>query len=115
MPVLIRPEALADAPAIFGVTEAAFRTAAQSAGTEQFIVSALRRAGALAVSLLAELDGSVIGHVAVSPVTVSDGSPGWYGLGPISVLPPEYFRAVSFGPPLPRGLANFHEGFAATS
>jgi len=87
MPVQIRPESPADAPAIFAVTEAAFRTAAHSAGTEQFIVNALRRAGALAISLAAELDGSVIGHVAVSPVTVSDGAPGWYGLGPISVLP----------------------------
>lgn len=87
MPVLIRPETPADCPAIFAVTETAFRTAAHSAGTEQFIVNALRRAGALTVSLVAELDGSVIGHVAVSPVTVSDGADGWYGLGPISVLP----------------------------
>lgn len=87
MPVLIRPESPADVPAIFAVTEAAFRTAAHSAGTEQFIVNALRRAGALWVSLVAELDGSLIGHVAVSPVTVSDGAAGWYGLGPVSVLP----------------------------
>lgn len=29
----------------------------------------------------------VVGHIAFSPVTISDGSPGWYGLGPISVLP----------------------------
>ena len=62
-------------------------TAAHSAGTEQFIVNALRRSGALAVSLVAESDGRVIGHVAVSPVTVSDGAAGWYGLGPISVSP----------------------------
>jgi putative acetyltransferase len=87
MPVLIRPESPADAPAIFAVTEAAFRTAAHSAGTEQFIVHALRRAGALTVSLVVELDGDLIGHVAVSPVAVSDGATGWYGLGPISVLP----------------------------
>ena len=75
-------------PIIFAVTEAAFRTAAHSAGTEQIIVDALRRAGALTVSLVAESDGDVIGHVAVSPVTVSGGEPGWYGLGPISVSPP---------------------------
>jgi predicted N-acetyltransferase YhbS len=87
MPVVIRPETPADIPAIFAVTEAAFRTAAHSAGTEQFIVNALRGAGALAVSLVAEVDGAVVGHVAVSPVSVSDGSTGWYGLGPISVLP----------------------------
>ena len=87
MPVLIRPETPADIPAIFALTEAAFRTAAHSAGTEQFVVNALRRSGALAVSLVAELDGRVIGHVAVSPVTVSDGASSWYGLGPISVSP----------------------------
>lgn len=29
----------------------------------------------------------IVGHVAFSPVTVSDGSAGWYGLGPISVDP----------------------------
>jgi putative acetyltransferase len=44
-------------------------------------------AGALSVSLVAEAEGNVLGHVAVSPVTISDGTPGWYGLGPISVLP----------------------------
>jgi putative acetyltransferase len=34
------------------------------------------------------IDGKkVVGHIAFSPVTISDGSPGWYGLGPISVLP----------------------------
>lgn len=87
MPVLIRPEVPTDIPPIFALTEAAFRTAAHSAGTEQFIVNALRRSGALSVSLVAESAGKVIGHVAVSPVAVSDGATGWYGLGPISVLP----------------------------
>jgi len=41
----------------------------------------------LTLSLVAELDGRVVGHVAVSPVTISDGSAGWFGLGPISVAP----------------------------
>ena len=36
---------------------------------------------------ISELDGRVIGHIAFSPVTVSDGTPDWYGLGPVSVLP----------------------------
>ena len=36
---------------------------------------------------MAELDGEVVGHVALSPVSISDGSAGWYGLGPISVKP----------------------------
>jgi len=32
-----------------------------------------------------------VGHIAFSPVTISDGSSDWYGLGPVSVLP-EYQR-----------------------
>jgi len=41
----------------------------------------------LTISLVAEIDGQVVGHIAFSPVTISDGSIGWYGLGPVSVLP----------------------------
>ena len=52
---------------------------------------ALRAAEALTVSLVAELDGRVIGHIAFSPVAISDGTQDWYGLGPVSVLP-EYQR-----------------------
>ena len=46
----------------------------------------VRAAKALTVSLVAETDGRVIGHIAFSPVTISDGTPNWYGLGPVSVL-----------------------------
>ncbi|WP_401743023.1 GNAT family N-acetyltransferase [Stenotrophomonas geniculata] len=83
----IRAEAIDDHATLHALTEAAFRDAAHSSHTEQFIVAALRARGELSVSLVAEMDGKVIGHVAVSPVTISDGSTGWFGLGPISVLP----------------------------
>jgi putative acetyltransferase len=33
----------------------------------------------------------VVGHIAFSPVNISDGTSDWYGLGPVSVLP-EYQR-----------------------
>ena len=36
---------------------------------------------------VAEVGGRVVGHVAISPVTISEGSGNCYGLGPISVLP----------------------------
>ncbi len=85
--VVIRNETGADASAITEVTGAAFKTLEISHHTEQFIVAALRAAGALAVSLVAELDGRVVGHIAFSPVTLSDGTRDWYGLGPVSVLP----------------------------
>jgi putative acetyltransferase len=85
--LLIRPETPADVDAIAAVTEAAFRTLAISSHTEQFIVAALRAAHALTISLVAEIGGRVVGHIAFSSVTISDGSPEWYGLGPVSVLP----------------------------
>lgn len=85
--ILIRSETDADVGAIGEVTIAAFETLDISNHTEQFIVEALRSAKALAVSLVAELDGRVIGHVAFSLVTISDGTRDWYGLGPVSVLP----------------------------
>jgi putative acetyltransferase len=85
--VQIRSETSADISAIAEVTIAAFKTLAISNHTEQFIIAALRTANALTVSLVAVMDGRVVGHIAFSPVTISDGSPKWYGLGPVSVLP----------------------------
>ena len=85
--ILIRDEAGNDAKVIAEVTVAAFDSLEISNHTEQFIVEALRSAGALTVSLVAEVDGHVVGHIAFSPVTISDGSNNWYGLGPVSVLP----------------------------
>lgn len=92
--ITIRPESAADVAAIEAVTVTAFASAPHTAGTEQFIVAALRHAEALAVSLVAEIDGEVVGHVAVSPVTLSDGSADWFGLGPISVSPAHQDRGI---------------------
>jgi putative acetyltransferase len=88
---VIRNETNADFDTITEVTIAAFKTLEISNHTEQFIIEALRAAKALTVSLVAEVDGRVIGHIAFSPVNISDGTRNWYGLGPISVLP-EYQR-----------------------
>lgn len=87
MPLQIREEVPADVPSIEAVTVAAFLHAPHTSHTEQHIVNALRCAGALTISLVAELDGALVGHVALSPVSISDGSAHWFGLGPISVLP----------------------------
>ncbi len=85
--IVVRDETDADVDAINEVTVAAFKTLEISNHTEQFIIEALRAAKALTVSLVAEVDGRVIGHIAFSPVTISDGTRNWYGLGPVSVLP----------------------------
>lgn len=89
--ICIRDEAAADSALIGQVTEAAFESLQISSHTEQFIIEALRAADALSVSLVAEMEGRVVGHIAFSPVCISDGTEGWYGLGPVSVLP-EYQR-----------------------
>jgi putative acetyltransferase len=85
--MIIRNELESDFEAISALTKAAFENNPHSNHTEQYIVNALRSANALTVSLVAEVDGKVVGHIAFSPVTISDGSPNWYGLGPVSVLP----------------------------
>jgi putative acetyltransferase len=85
--IIIRTETTADFDAIAEVTRAAFETLEISNHTEQYIIAALRAAKALTVSLVAELEGRVVGHAAFSPVTISDGTQDWYGLGPVSVLP----------------------------
>jgi putative acetyltransferase len=89
--IVIRAETAGDVDAITDVTIAAFKTLEISNQTEQFIIEALRAAKALTVSLVADVDGRVIGHIAFSPLTISDGTRNWYGLGPVSVLP-EYQR-----------------------
>ncbi|WP_337288841.1 N-acetyltransferase [Candidatus Methylomirabilis sp.] len=100
--IVIRSETDADATAITEVTVAAFKTLEISNHTEQFIIAALRAAKALTMSLVAEEDGRVIGHIAFSPVTMSDGTRNWYGLGPVSVLPAYQRQGI--------GKALIHEG-----
>jgi putative acetyltransferase len=85
--MIIRKETPSDVEAITHVTIAAFKTLPISNHTEQFIIKALRAAGALTLSLVAEIDGRIVGHIAFSPVVISDGTKDWYGLGPVSVLP----------------------------
>jgi len=92
--IVVRGETDADVNAITEVTVAAFKTLPISKHTEQFIIEALRAANALTVSLVAEVDGRVVGHIAFSPVTITDGSANWYGLGPVSVLPGYQRRGI---------------------
>jgi putative acetyltransferase len=85
--ILIRDEKNTDFAIIFEITIEAFKSMEISNHTEQFIIEALRSAKALTVSLVAEVNGLVVGHIAFSPVIMSDGTKDWYGLGPVSVHP----------------------------
>lgn len=90
----IRAERAEDAPIIRQVTDAAFKHAAHSSGTEGRIVDALREAGVLTTSLVATIDDEVVGHVAFSPVTIDGRDLGWFGLGPVSVRPDMHGQGI---------------------
>ena len=166
MIIRIREETAADLAAIEVVTVSAFLNAPHTRHTEQHIVTALRRAGKLTISLVAEADSIVAGHIAISAVFISNGAASWFGLGPVSVrpenqrrgvgarlvgealqllrargaagcvvlgepeyyrrfgfeadpslvlrgVPSEYFQALAFSPPRPKGIVTYHEAFSA--
>ena len=106
--IKIRQERREDIEAITEVTVAAFHDLAISQHTEQFIIVALRAAGALSVSLVAEMNGRVVGHIAFTRVVMADGTTNWYGLGPVSVLP-EYQRQGIGSALIQEGLAQLKQ------
>jgi putative acetyltransferase len=69
------------------LTVAAYLNAPHTGHTEQDVVNGLGIAGQLTASLVAVADGDLIGHVASSPVSISDDAVRWFGPGPVSVLP----------------------------
>jgi putative acetyltransferase len=84
----IRPESDLDRRAIHNVHVSAFPTDAEAG-----LVDALRANGKATVSLVAETEGKVVGHVMFSPVSVESFSRCALGAGlaPLAVLP-EYQR-----------------------
>lgn len=80
--VVVRVETSSDHEAIRRVLQSCFPTEAESR-----LVVLLRDAGRLAVSLVAELDGAIVGHVSFSPVTVQRPTASLgIGLAPLAVL-----------------------------
>lgn len=87
MDILIRDEHPEDAYAIWQLTKTAFQSNVHSVGGEAEIIEALRRGGALTISLVAVLEDEIVGQITFSPVTIDGRAQGWYGLGPVSVKP----------------------------
>lgn len=104
----IRPEAPGDEETIFALTEAAFAEMPFSEGDEQHLVNRLRSDKDLTLSLVAEDAERIVGHIAFSPVTISDGAPQWFGLGPVSVWPELHHKGIG-GALIRRGLADMKE------
>ena len=79
--MLTRLEEPSDAQAIHTLLATAFPTDAEAK-----LVDALRASGRLLLSLVAEVEGEIVGHVAFSPTTV-DGKPMGWGMAPVAVKP----------------------------
>lgn len=112
MSVAIRPERAGDERAIHEVVRAAFDGHPHSDGSEPAIVDALRADGDLSISLVAEDGGAIVGHVAFSPVAIADGGEGWFGLGPVAVMPPRQGEGIGAAL-IEQGLALLRERDAA--
>ena len=85
--MIVRPETEKDSAAIQSINVAAFADHPFSHQTEHLIVNALRDAGALILSLVAEDAGQVVGHIAFSPTLIDGKDLDWLTLGPIAVAP----------------------------
>lgn len=84
MDIKIRPETPADYTRVHEITKLAYESA-----SEAVLVDDLRRAAQQAISLVAEVEGQLVGHILFTPVaigdTAADGSA--MGLSPLSVHP----------------------------
>lgn len=83
----IRDERPEDIRAIYDLTKRAFGPMPFAGGNEQDLIDKARDAGALSISLVAEIDSRIVGHVAFTPATATHNTPGWFGLGPVAVEP----------------------------
>lgn len=90
----IRDEGRGDHALIRQITEAAFAQSEHSSGSEGAIIDDLRADGVLSISLIAEKNGELLGHIAFSPVAVAGRRCGWYGLGPLCVRPDRQRRGI---------------------
>ncbi|MBV7265353.1 GNAT family N-acetyltransferase [Erythrobacter ani] len=108
IPITIRPEAPGDVDIIHALTEAAFKEMPFSEGDEQHLVDRLRGDGDLTLSLVAEDGERIVGHIAFSPVTITDGAHDWFGLGPVSVWPEIQQRGIG-GALIKRGIADLRQ------
>ena len=84
MKIEVRPEESGDSDAIRSLVTRAFRSQ-----NEPLLVDRLRGAGAVALSLVAVVDGKIAGHILFSPMTMNPDLFGAaiYGLAPLAVAP----------------------------
>lgn len=107
--MIIREECQKDHVRIFDLNQAAFERRA-----EADLVNRLRANGKASVSLVAEFEEKIVGHILFSPVTLSNphGTATGYGLAPMAISPA--FQRQGIGGSLVReGLAKLRKLGAA--
>jgi predicted N-acetyltransferase YhbS len=89
--MVIQQEQPADYPAVFALVEEAFRDLEISDHTEQFLVERLRKSDAFIpeLSLVAEEEGKIVGHILLTKLKIRDGQQEFesLSLAPVAVLP----------------------------
>lgn len=90
----IRSEQEKDTGRIDQIIETAFKNHPHSNQKEHLLVSELRANNALSLSLVAEVNGKIAGHIAFSEITINDNFNSWYGLAPVSVDPEYQNRGI---------------------
>ena len=85
--MIIKPENHEDRNAIYALTQRAFKSMPFSNGSEAPIIDQLRKDGDLALSLVAIQEQQILAHIAFSEITLNGINAGWFGLGPVSVIP----------------------------
>ncbi len=87
----IRQEVPSDYDAVIALTAKAFETMPFSEGDEDKLVDRLRKAPTFIpeLSLVAELDNQLVGHILFTPMVIDNGQQQFKSLvlGPVSVLP----------------------------
>ncbi|MGB3739660.1 MAG: N-acetyltransferase [Pontixanthobacter sp.] len=106
--IILRPEQDGDADAIRTLSAAAYADTKYSDGSEPELIDRLRNDGDLSLSLVAENEQGVVGHIAFSPVRIMDGTKGWFGLGPVSVASQLQGQRIGFSL-VQRGIADMRE------
>lgn len=87
MKVVIRQELENDHEAVYQVVKSAFITMEKASGDEQDLVNRLRKSKAFIpeLSLVAELDGQIIGHILFTKMNIGEHPS--LALAPVAVLP----------------------------
>ena len=90
----IRPEQPADIDAIRELVRLAFIGHPYSSGTEPLDRRRPEGGRRLELSLVAEVDGTVVAHIAFSAAGIGDSSCGWFLVGPVAVHPDHQGRGI---------------------